>query len=75
MKWNQIQKQISTFFSDLDFPCTLTKRELILGAIACFSTGMVLGLLSSPNKTVTMGSYNGSYNGDIPTEQLDLEEE
>lgn len=69
MNFSQFKNQLSSFFSDLDFPCTLSKRELILGAIACFSTGMVLGLLSSPNKTVTMGSYNGSNNMGIPAEQ------
>lgn len=74
MNLNQLQKQLSGFLSNLNFPCTLTKREMILGAIACFSTGMVMGMLASPNKTVAMGSYNGSNNVGVPEAKTEEKE-
>ncbi len=48
---------------------TLTPREVMLGACACvcgtaacLMTGMVVGMLISPRKNVTIGSHNGSGN-------------
>ncbi len=57
---NQFCKGIQRTFSDLDAQRTCSKRELLLGTIACFAVGMVVGLVCSPKKTVTIGSHNGN---------------
>ncbi len=48
---------------------TITPREAVLGCIACGCAaaactlaGMVAGMLISPRKNLTIGSYNGSNN-------------
>ncbi len=53
---------------------TLTPRESALclaacafGAIACTMTGVVIGILLSPPKTITIGSHNGCNNGSCRT--------
>ncbi len=47
-------------------PVSLTQRETVLAlatcawaAVACLMTGMVIGMLISPRKNVTIGSNNG----------------
>ncbi len=52
--------------SSITAPITITPREAVLGciasacaAVACTMTGMVIGMLISPRKTVTVGSNNG----------------
>ncbi len=57
---NQFGKGIQHVFSDLDSERTCSKRELLLGTIACFAVGMVVGLVCSPKKTITIGSHNGN---------------
>ncbi len=57
---NQFCKGIQRTFSDLDAQRTCSKRELLLGTIACFAVGIVVGLVCSPKKTVTIGSHNGN---------------
>lgn len=41
-----------------------TTREAVLFAICTFLTGLILGMLFSPRKHQTFGSYNGNYNDD-----------
>ena len=36
-------------------------REAVLFAICTFLTGLVLGMLCSPRKNQTFGSYNGNF--------------
>lgn len=57
---NQFGKCIQRTFSDLDAQRSCSKRELLLGTIACFAVGMVVGLVCSPKKTITIGSHNGN---------------
>ncbi len=52
--------------SALASPVTLSHRETVLGCIACgcaaaacLMTGLVVGMLISPRKNVTIGSNNG----------------
>lgn len=59
-RMNQFSKKIQRAFSDLDAARTCSKRELLLGAIACFAVGMVVGLVCSPEKTITIGCHNGN---------------
>ena len=42
----------------------VNQRELVLGVAACTLAGIVAGMLFSPRKNVTMGSYN-SGNGAV----------
>ncbi len=60
--WRTIRKNLQLSLSDMDKTCTRTNRELVYGAVACAAVGMVLGLMFSPKKTVTIGSHNGNNN-------------
>ncbi len=77
---NQFCKGIQHTFSDLDAQRTCSKRELLLGTIACFAVGMVVGLVCSPKKTVTIGCHNGNNSandnkGTLSGEEAEAEEE
>ncbi len=55
-----------TILTHIQSPTRLTSREAVLGlalcasgAVACLMTGMVIGMLISPRKTVSIGSHNG----------------
>ena len=65
--WRTIKKNVQFTLSDLDKTCTRTNRELVYGAVACAAVGMVLGLMFSPKKNVTIGSHNGNNNGGSPS--------
>ena len=43
---------------------TLTKKEFLLIVAVCVLGGLVVGMLTSPRKQVTIGSHNGSNNQD-----------
>ena len=43
---------------------TMTKKEWLLTLAVCILSGIVLGMLVSPRKQVTIGSHNGSNNQD-----------
>ena len=64
--WRSIKKNDQYSLSDLDSSCTRTNRELVYGAVACTAVGMLLGLMLSPKKTVTIGSHNGNNNAGSP---------
>ena len=64
--WRSIKKNVQYSLSDLDRSCTRTNRELVYGAVACTAVGMLLGLMLSPKKTVTIGSHNGNNNAGSP---------
>ena len=70
-----IRKNLQLSLSDMDRTCTRTNRELIYGAVACTAVGMLLGLLLSPKKQTTIGSYNGHNNSGCPAPEEDDEEE
>lgn len=65
--WRTIKKNVQFTLSDLDKTCTRTNRELVYGAVACAAVGMVLGLMFSPKKNVTIGSHNGNSNAGSPS--------
>ena len=69
-------RKMKDFWTSLDEMKTISKRELFLEMVAVALTGIVLGMLLTPKKTVTIGSNNncgngcncGNSNGDEPTE-------
>lgn len=67
--WRTIRKNLQLSLSDMDKTCTRTNRELVYGAVACAAVGMVLGLMLSPKKTVTVGSHNGNNAGSLTASQ------
>ena len=60
--WRTIKKNVHASLSDLDKTCVRTNRELVYGAVACAAVGVLVGLLLSPKKAVTIGSHNGNNN-------------
>ena len=70
-----IRKNLQLSLSDMDRTCSRTNRELVYGAVACTAVGMVLGLMFSPKKTVTIGSHNGNNNAGSPSVKLSDQEE
>lgn len=60
-------KKIQKFWTSLNRPVIVNKRELFLGVTACTLTGILIGILVSPKKALTIGSYNG--NNHIPENQ------
>lgn len=63
-KLNPVSK-LKTFWDSLSESTTVSKRELVLGLSTCLLSGMVIGMLCSPRKTMTIGSHNGCNNAGI----------
>ena len=57
-------EKIQDCWKSLNRPIIVNQRELVLGVAACTLAGIVAGMLFSPRKNVTMGSYN-SGNGAV----------
>ena len=55
-------KKLEKFWNSLDRSVVVNKRELVLGVAACTLAGVLMGMLLSPRKTVTIGSSNGNNN-------------
>lgn len=55
--------QVKAFWDSLDENAIVNKRELVLGLSTVFLSGMVIGMLVSPRKNMTIGSHNGCNNG------------
>lgn len=53
-------KKIRLFWESLDDVATVSKRELFLELVCCALAGIVLGILFSPKKTMTIGCNNGN---------------
>lgn len=66
-------KQIEKFWNSLDGVMLARKRELLLGGLLCLTTGLTLGMLLSPKKTVIIG--DGNWLGDDLGEAYDYDEE
>lgn len=60
-KFDPLSK-IQDFWDSLDVAVVANKRELLLGMTTCVLSGLVVGMLISPKKNVTIGSNNASYN-------------
>ena len=54
--------KIKTAWTELNHNIVFNKRELVLGVTACTLAGILLGMLLSPKKNVTIGSNNGNNN-------------
>lgn len=54
--------QVQSFWDSLDVNVVVNKRELVLGLTTCVLSGLVVGMLVSPKKNVTIGSHNGCNN-------------
>ena len=54
--------KMKNFWTSLDETTIISKRELFLEILAVALTGIVLGMILTPKKTVTIGS-NNSGNG------------
>ena len=68
--------KMKAFWTSLDETTVVSKRELFLEIVAVALAGLVLGMILTPKKTLTIGSNNsgngcncGNSNGD------DVEEE
>ena len=68
--------KMKNFWNSLDGTTIISKRELFLEIVAVALAGLVLGMILTPKKTLTIGSNNsgngcncGNSNGD------DVEEE
>ena len=62
----------------MDDSVCVSKREFCLVTAVCVLGGILLGMLISPKKTLTIGSNNGSNNYtfcDDETEQIDVWED
>lgn len=59
--------RLKTFWDSLDESAIVNKRELFLGLTTCVLSGLVVGMLISPKKNMTIGSHNGCYNTGSPT--------
>ena len=55
-------EKIGTYWKSLDRKITVNQRELVLGVAVCALAGIVVGIVLSPKKSVTIGSHNGSNN-------------
>ena len=42
---------------------TMSKKEWLLTLTVCILSGIVLGMVLSPRKSITIGSHNGNNNG------------
>lgn len=69
--WRTIKKNVHASLSDLDKTCVRTNRELVYGAVACAAVGVLVGLLLSPKKAVTIGSHNGNNNAGSPSVKVE----
>ena len=71
-------RKMKTFWTSLDETTVVSKRELFLEIVAVALAGVVLGMLFTPKKTVTIGSNNsgngcncGNSNGDDTQEDAE----
>ena len=70
-------RKLKKAWEDTATPITVNKREMILEFALCALTGVVVGMLVSPRKNQTFGSYNtGAVNNNTqPLAAADSDEE
>ena len=56
--------KLQKYWKSLDRNLIVNQRELLLGLTVCTLAGILTGILVSPRKHMTIGSYNG--NGTFP---------
>lgn len=52
--------KIHKFWKSLDRNIIVNKRELFLGMTSCTLAGVLLGILLSPKRCLSIGSYNNN---------------
>ena len=50
--------KVKNFWNSLDGTTSISKRELFLEIMVAALTGLVLGMIFTPRKNVTVGSHN-----------------
>ncbi len=55
-------KKMKSFWASLEGMTEISRRELFLEVLVCILAGIVVGMICTPKKTVTIGS-NNSGNG------------
>lgn len=55
-----IKGNVTSALTHLDKTVVRSNREMVYGAVACTAVGVVLGMLLSPKKHMTIGSHNGN---------------
>ncbi len=70
IKWNLL-----SWWEGMDVETVVRKRELFLEITVCILAGIVVGLLFSPRKSITIGSNNssirdGNYGDKPPAEEI-----
>ena len=75
--WKAVKNNVTASLTHLDKSVDRTNRELVYGAIACAAVGMVIGMLVSPKKSMSICSENGNHNGPhiTPTEEAEHTDE
>ena len=58
--WKTIKSNITSSITHLDKTVARTNREIVYGAVACTAVGVVIGILLSPKKDLTIASNNGN---------------
>ena len=67
--------KLQKYWKSLDRNLIVNQRELLLGLTVCALAGVLTGILVSPRKHMTIGSYNGHNSSGCPAPQEDDEEE
>ena len=52
--------KLQKYWKSLDRNLIVNQRELLLGLTVCTLAGILTGILVSPRKHMTIGSYNGN---------------
>lgn len=60
----RIAKKITEWWESLDTDVIVRKKEIVLELLVCFLGGLVIGIMASPRKKVSIGCHNGSDNVD-----------
>ncbi len=64
-------KILKEIVSNLDEEKVVSKREMLLTVTTCTLAGILLGIIFSPKKRTMIGSHNGCYNGNYPTDDME----
>ncbi|MFW5668922.1 MAG: hypothetical protein ACOCM4_06715 [Acetivibrio ethanolgignens] len=67
-------REMKNFWASLEETTVISKKELFLEIVACALAGIVLGMIFTPRKTITIGS-NNSGNGCSCKNAIDVDRE
>lgn len=60
----RIVKKFTEWWESLETEIIVNKKEIVLELLVCFLGGLVIGIMTSPRKNVSIGCHNGSDNVD-----------